>query len=46
MARPTVCYDKPNTSFYMLFYSPPYPWPGILQVTEDPPGCPQVGNLL
>ncbi|XP_065887598.1 crystal protein-like [Dysidea avara] len=20
---------------------PPFPWPGILQVTEDPPGCPQ-----
>ena len=32
---------------HVLICRPPFPWPGILQVTEDPPGCPQVHyNIL
>ena len=43
MARPTVCNDKYSKCFLTVnSHSPPFPWPGILQVTEDPPACPQV----
>ena len=46
MARPTVCYNKSSNVLYSNSYSPPFPWPGILQVTEDPPACPQVCETL
>ena len=48
MARPTVCMLAQQTEVYLnvTVYSPPFPWSGILQVTEDPPACPQVAKIL
>ena len=38
-----VCDNAILDMFYIIVCCrPPFPWPGILQVTEDPPGCPQV----